>query len=312
MGVTMNLKKIVKELTEYAETRNYKNEGFIKLELTGFMPSHKVGYGRNGVSELLELKTTIIEADGILIEPPSKYGTFCLFVNSPIKIEHNFNGATKGTFIKIKTSESKYKSFAIQQGEDRYKNVYDHLDKPDFTKLNTFKDEFNEFCTKKLSQFNNITHIEDLIDGNERSPNERELTDEFNLKQIENVVRYKFNKPELTEFLEFFNIKLLQFFTFTDKFYINPEYINETKSGFEIGWMSKETYNSLPWTLKVEKCNKIDQVKLKDIEIEQAGYYSHDDRMTILSEQVDAAKAFNKRFKTNKNKALNNILKKVG
>jgi hypothetical protein len=73
--------------------------------------------------------------------------------------------------------------------------------------------------------------------------------------------------------------------------------------------MTRGTYNSLPATLKVEKTREIKTVKLKDLGIEQAGHYSHDDKMTVLPEQVEKAKKFAKHFDASKNKKLKKISK---
>jgi hypothetical protein len=77
----------------------------------------------------------------------------------------------------------------------------------------------------------------------------------------------------------------------------------------EIGWTKSNTYNSLPETLKISLVKDIRSVTLSELGIEGAGYYSHDDRMTVRADQVEEVKAFNKRFNSAKDKVLKKILK---
>jgi len=85
--------------------------------------------------------------------------------------------------------------------------------------------------------------------------------------------------------------------------FIKPTYVKETKTALEIGWVSSGTYNSIPQVLRVEKSRGIKTVSLRDLGIEQDGYYDGHYRCEIQAHQAeDAKRFFSKRFKRSKNK----------
>ena len=96
--------------------------------------------------------------------------------------------------------------------------------------------------------------------------------------------------------------KVLQVFRYTHSFAFSPEYVQETKTSIEFGWMTNFTYYSHPNTLKITRGTGFRTVSLEEIGVEESGYYDHHAHIHIRPEQVKAVKAFNRRFK-NKCKA---------
>jgi hypothetical protein len=69
----------------------------------------------------------------------------------------------------------------------------------------------------------------------------------------------------------------------------------KTQRGFELKGRSFGTYNSVPYFIEVKKAKSLGTIPLQALGIEQKGYYSHDQRCSILKSEALEAKRFFKR-----------------
>lgn len=308
----INFKKLGKTLTEFANSSSYDKPAMLRVEHTAFQPLHKVSRGRNGVSELLELHTRVIEANGILIQPSERSSYVTVYVSSPVKTSHGF-GSNRGSFVRVRDPKGKYHSFetftAWELEDVRINGMINSLGSE--APATYAPDEFKEYLDAERES---VVKLADRESPELSSWEIDRIRRQFAEKFYRELVKYDLDDARLERFEKFLDasgFKLVTYFNFTDKFSMIPEYFDETSQGFEIGWTQTDTYNSLPQTLKVIKSRDIKTVSLAEIGIEGRGYHSHDDRMQILPEQAEKAKKFAARFRAKKNKVTEKVLSAV-
>lgn len=308
--MSRNYKKICNELTEFAKSHDYEKPALLKVEHTAFRPAHKVSRGRNGVSELLELQTRIIEADGVYIHAWERSSLLTVYVSSPVRSQHGF-GSERGSFVRVRDAKGKYHSFeAMTAWEESDINV-NAMQRAlgDYTPADYAPEEFKDFTEGKS------TKVLKLVGGEPVDRDLERLKREFAEKFYRDLVKYDLDDGRTERFEKFLTaigFKLVAYFNFTERFWgVSPDYFEQTRNGFEIGWTTKGTYNSLPQTLKVTKSRGIKTVGLSEIGIEGSGYYSHSDRMQILPEQVKEAKRYAARFRAKQQKITQAVVKQA-
>lgn len=305
-----NYKKICKALTEFTKSDSYDKPALLKAEHTAFRAAHKVSRGRNGVSELLELQTSVIEADGVYINAWERSDLLTVYLSSSIKSNHGF-GSERGSFVRVRDAKGKYHSFeAFTSWEESDINV-DAMARAlgEHAPSEYAAEDFKHFMETKTG------NVVRLADGDSVQPSEydiEQLKRRFAVKFYRDLVKYDLDQgrlQRLEEFIAHIGFKLVAYFSFTERFWgVSPDYFEETSNGFEIGWTAKGTYNALPQTLKVTKSRGIKTVGLAEIGVEGSGYYNHSDRMQILPGQVDEVKRFASRYRSKQAKVTNDIV----
>lgn len=308
-------RKVAKELNEFAKAGTYDKPAVLRAEFTRFEAVHKAMRGRNGVGELVDLRTQVIEADGILIDPDPRLNYLSVYLNAVTRDGHGF-GSDKGVFLRLKDAKGRYHSLTVKTEWKRSEINVDSLmriigeDAPSTLQPEEFKLGLEDRRSRV------VRLVDSETDGTESEwelgQRRREFAKEF----------YRSLTRELddgrTETLEAIMAhvggKVVTVFLFTERYRIfNPDYFEATASGFEVGWHDTQTYNSLPCVLKVSKARSIKTVKLSDLDVERSGYYSHGDQMRVLPEQVPQVKRFAARFRSKatklREKALASALK---
>lgn len=298
-------KKLCRELNEFADSNDYKKPACIRVEFTSFQPIHKAIRGRNSVGELVELQTQVIEADAVHVEQWERSSSLAVYVQARTRSSHGF-GSESGIYLRVRDPKGKYHTLeAYPKWErdevevNRFQSVFGYVEAADF-QPNEFKEfrEENGMKILRLASPGGAIEESEIMDDSNREAMARTFTQEF-YKYLINYQLKDGDTEDFEKFLEFRGFKLVKCFVFTDRFWgISPKYFDHGARGFEIGWRTNSTYNSLPQTLKVFKSKGIKAVKLADLGVEGAGYYSHHDNMRVRTEQVKAAKQFGSRFET--------------
>lgn len=84
--------------------------------------------------------------------------------------------------------------------------------------------------------------------------------------------------------------RIVTCFEFNLKLWFVPKGIKRTKAGVTIAYETNGTYQSLPCIVELKKGSSTKVVSLVEHGVEVRGYYSHDTRLTIRPEQLQAAK----------------------
>lgn len=305
----INYKKLSNDLTDWAQSSDWKRNRTLRVELTSFEPVHRVNRGRNGVSELVELQTVVTEADGVYIETKPRSSLLEVYVSSKVRVEHGFGSKDRGIVIRYRDAKGKYSSI----------NVYpQHYDTELGTLRHVFGYEVGATLDPEGFKYFVDQSTEDVITlaGTKPEPSEsdltklkREFTDKVYYRMVSDLERGC--EQELVKLCEHVGLKLVKTFAFVQRYWVSPQFVNVTSSGIELGWYTNQTYNSLPMVLKISKVKEIRTVKLKDLGIERAGYYSYTDNMQVLPEHVEAAKRFANKFDNAKTKAVKRALEEV-
>lgn len=310
----MNLKQIVKQLNDHVVDSDYRNVKTLRVELTCFDTGHRVSRGRNGVSTLLDLRTTIIEARSLMIETHRNSQLLTVYLYAPTPEDQGSStGRANGVFIKIRDAKGRYRStvlFDARNSSESTGNLLALLDYPDLSAA--YPELFAQFKEGHTTRDAKVFLIGD--DGREdREFTEGEIKRAFTKDLIESAVYPLTNgdTKNLEKILTVLNAKLVTSYVFTDRMSLVPDFVRETRKGVEIGYMTHSTYNSLPVVLKIEKSKGIKTIGLKDIGVEERGYYSHDDRMQVLPSQAKAAREFARSFRVKKNSRVEAALKKA-
>lgn len=116
-----------------------------------------------------------------------------------------------------------------------------------------------------------------------------------------------YSQKEIKDKLNAAGFKILVFFRFNTELRTNiphhhstasgRAYLKRIRNGIEMGGRSSGTYNSLPYVIRIQKVHALKVTKLVDLGIEDKGYYSHDFKCKIPSNQAEKAKQF---FKSRK------------
>lgn len=302
----VNYRKLGNDFTQWAKSGSYDKPRTLRAELTSFNPVHRVNRGRNGVSELVELQTIVTEASGIHFETNPRSSLLEIYINSRVESEHGFGRKDRGVLIKVRDAKGKYHKLNV------YPSHYE-------TELNGLRalfgyevgsafdpEDFKRFRESNTDDVLTIAGTKPELTSNEVRDLQRKYTDTFYYAMASELERG--DQQSLEKLCEFLNFRLVTVFKFVQRYWVSPQFVNVTSSSIEIGWKTNQTYNSLPVVLKVSKAREIRTVKLADLGIEDAGYYSHNDNMQVLPEQVDAAKRFASRFKNAKARAVKRVL----
>lgn len=293
-------KKLAKEFNEYVDASSWNSPKMIQAELTGFFEGiHRVSSGRNGVSQLLELQTKIIECEAVHFETSHDSPFIRVYLKSNVKQTHGF-GRYESNLIQLRDSKGKRINFSVCETWNR-----------EDSEIGAFQSKFGYDSGPELfpEDFKSWKQYASLEDG--ECP-KRAFTMEVYRGIISDLGRYHNGKSEKLEAIcEKLNFKLDGIFSYSESFSISPKYVKRLKNSIEFGWETNSTYNSLPMTLKLTKSSGPKVEKLSDLGIESAGYYSHNDRMLIRADQAKEAKAFQRKFSKSYNEMVNETINKA-
>lgn len=302
-------KKICRELNEFAESNDYRKPRCIRVEFTSFQDPHKAIRGRNGVGELVELSTQVIEADAVHVEQWERSNALAIYVKARTKSDHGF-GPKSGIHLRVRDPKGKYYSLDVYprwEKEEidvgRFQSLFGYESAAEYD-ADGFKEFMSEESTKVVRLADDSTELDETA-----------ASRIFTQSYYRELVSYQLkdgDAEEFEKFLTFKGWKLIKCFVFTERFWgISPKYLEHSDKGLELGWMTHSTYNSLPCTLKIFKARGISTVKLSDLGVEEAGYYSHHDQMRVLPEHADRAKRFARKFKAKTEKIRDTIVKQA-
>lgn len=311
----LNFKTICKALNAHAESDSYDKPATLRVELTGFQAIHKARAGRNGVGELVELVTRVIEAKGVHIATHDRSNLISVYIRACTRSGHGF-GSDKGVFLRLKDAKGKYHSVECRTAWETDEIEVNNLSRVigETVPAEFQAEEFAEYVKEQRSTVIKLVKQnetpEDAGELNQWAMEQMQRT--FSKKFYQELVKHDLEDERLETFnklLSFAGVSLVTLFVFTERLWcISPDYVEETKQGLEIGWTERHTYNSLPATLRIVKTREIKMVKLADIGVETSGYYNHGDNMRILPEQVAEAKRFAARFRSKQAKVTEKII----
>lgn len=302
----LNYKTICKALNAHAESGSYDKPATLRVEHTSFQPIHKAQRGRNGVGELVELVTRVIEAEGVHIANHDRSNLISIYIKSRTRSGHGF-GSDMGVFLRLKDAKGKYHSVECRTAWETSEIEVNNLSRVIGETLpSEFEAEaFAEFVEEETAKVVGIKGKHPTVDTDS-------LRRAFSKKFYQEIVKYELEdgrRERFDKLLSFAGVSLVTIFQFTDRVWcISPDYVDQTKQGFEIGWTERHTYNSLPATLRITKVREIKTVKLADIGVETSGYYNHGDNMRVLPEQVAMVKRFASRFRAKQAKVTEKLL----
>jgi hypothetical protein len=180
----MDLKKLAKQLTEYAKSSNYDNHRSIRAELTGFETGHRVDHGRNGVSELLNLQTQVIELNGILIENSSRCSLLSIYMHATVKSSQRCFEHNETTFIKIRKANGKYEHCELA---GTHKEIIDRLqwllERPDLADFDA--QSFERFVYEKTNESQEAKKVTHLVKDEFKAPSLKELRRDFSTQILD-------------------------------------------------------------------------------------------------------------------------------
>jgi len=299
----MNFKKLTKEFNQAIKSDD-SYQSSIMVEEHIFTQRHGIDAGRNGVSKVLSFERVLTECRELRILTNSKSERIRILLAESTRREHSF-GQEKSIYVKLKVN-GKYDDFTMQKRSENhfaFERMFDSVDV-----LSIFKTEYDAFVESNK--------LDGTIDLETKKQNERS---EYELKRLFKGELFKnlldllvYYRREFDEKLKLLGGEVVDIFEFSREINVYPEFVEELKNGVEIGYETKQTYNSLPQTIKITRQkNQTKTIKLADIGVEGRDYYSHDDRMAILPEDLEKVKRFQKRFQSKINSRIERAIKKV-
>lgn len=302
----LNFKSICKRLNQPTASDDYGSSTTLRVEHTSFQAIHKAQRGRNGVGELVELVTRVIEAEGVHIATHDRSNLISVYIMARTKASHGF-GSDTGVFLRMKDAKGKYHSVEARTAWETSEIEVNNLSRVigETIPADFEPEAFAEFLEEEAAKVIGIAKAKREVDTDS-------MRRVFSKKFYQELVKYELEDGRTERFeklLKFAGVSLVTLFQFTDRLWcISPDYVEQTKQGLEIGWTERHTYNALPATLRISRVKEIKTVKLCEIGVEQSGYYDHTDRMRILPEQVTAVKRFASRFRSKQAKVTQRIL----
>lgn len=261
----------------------------LKVSREGFEPKHTVHAGRNEVSKLVDYSKTLIEADSIYIMKPFKDSPsyYRVLIGSRVKNNHGF-GNDYSYYFRVKLN-GKYYDLYLKEDWDlencnvnRLKNLFGY-------ELSSLKEKFEGSNTEPIKSL-------------------RQLTEDY----YQRFVKFSMDREsDCEEFFKSVGASMVRRFKYFKCVSFSADYVKVLRNGVEFGFKTNDTYCSLPVIIKIERVRQIKTVRLRDIGLEESGYYSHSDNLEILPEQVEAVKRFKKRFDRNKKQVIEQVLKEV-
>lgn len=293
-----DLNKLTKEFNDFTDIDRPWDKRLL-LDHTGFNSIHNALAGLNSDNTLLEFQTIKTEIKNVLFDK---------------------NDSRISLYLKSRFSRRNDKQFLIKLSKDKKKfELTIRREKGDY-QLNSLKRQFgndlSEILPNKYEEFKKFNSDEELeetliiLKHKDVSQREYDLKRDFTNKYYEELIN-QFDNSGYEQYLKLLNEALGYqvdlVFEFNFMLSINPAFYKKTKNYVEFGVIRNNTYNSLPEMIRLSKVKEVNHVKLSDILIEKAGYYSHDSKMSIRPEQVKQAKDFHKKFI----KEQKNMLKKI-
>ena len=311
----INYKTICKRFNDHAASDSYDKPAALRVELTGFRSIHKAHRGRNGVGELVDLVTQVIEADGVHVAPSDRSNSITVYVRARTRASHGF-GSDAGTFLRLRDAKGKYHSMELYKTWEENDIKVDGLMRAlgEDTPAAFKPQRFNEFEQEEKEKVVKLVKDSNDAEG-ETSFRKERMRYEFARKFYQELVHDLDHErtEELQELVNFAGARIVTVFKFTDRVanWINPDYVDVSKQGLEIGFTERGTYNSLPATIRIAKVREIRMVKLADLGVELPRYYDHTDKMRVLPEQVEKVRRFAARFRSKQRKVIEKTLNEV-
>ena len=295
MKTRNDYKKLAKEFNQYVEDGSWDDPRMIQAELTGFFAGvHRVSRGRNGVSELLELQTKITECDAVHFEASHDTPYIRVYLKSSVQTSHGF-GRYESKLIQLRDSKGKRVNFSVVEKWDkedieigRFQSLFGYDTMP-----NVFGEDFENWKS--------YTAIEE-----DECPKRKYSQEVY--RQIVQDLEHSRTSEKLEAICKALGFKLDGIFSYSESFSIHPKYVKQTRNAIEFGWETNSTYNSLPMTLKLTKSRGPKVEQLSKIGVESAGYYSHNDKMMIRADQVEAARKFKRKFNKSQKDTIEAVL----
>jgi hypothetical protein len=270
----VQLRQLNRQLSEVRS-----KHGQVAAELTGFEESHHYGYGRNGASTLVDFKTTVIQLDGIYFHRPYKSIVDVLLYSRVTAGQSGFGRRLAWRVIYRRSGKQGYVDVATDsfnhgswvENSDRYLSLFDELTREKI-RQNPYGWEPNEELAAGV-----------------RLSKKRAYTGE----------------SKVLDALKLNGVEVLAVVPYTHRVSVSVLWVKRSKRSLTLGWQTRGTYNSLPSTLKVSwtpkeswKAPIVKTVRLKDIGVEESGYYTHSDHAEVLPSQLAAVRRFARAFKS--------------
>ncbi len=311
----VNYRKVSKEYTEHARSSDYDKSASLEARLTRFVSSNLVSGGRNGQNTLVDLQTRVIEADGLYIETSPRSSLVAVYLSSRVRRQsgdcstETMEGSRsrQGVLIRYKTPKGKYDSRCLFADSDSMIDTLKAIFGYDIgPKVNA--EGYQWFLENQTDNVVDLQGNEVKVEPTEEHAREYTYT---LYREVLSDLNYRESSETLERIAKALGFTIVKVFPFVEKFWFSPEYVNETASSIEFGWMTNATYNSLPVTLSIRKVTETKTVRLADLGIEGRGYYDHYDKFSVLPEHVEAAKEFASKFERSKRRMMTRILKEV-
>lgn len=264
-----NLRKLNDKLNSHID---HWNEQSVIVSIESFQPLHIADCQRNNTSMLMDFQKKVITCQNLYLVRPiylsSNTNSLKLYIKSKGYEDNNYTNNTV-RYVEYKDAKNRKSSFSISS--------------------ESLKAHFN---------------LDQLI-GKELDVDQLENSKDFEeqVKRKIDSLAYKLNSDDqygekaIEEFFKSVNLTLLNHFCYNYEYDFSISKLKTNDKKIQIAYIDTKTYNSIPAMITIElKSTPLELVKLHELGIEKAGYYSHHDKMSILPEQKEEVLNFMKRF----------------
>lgn len=257
-----------------------KDSGYVKH--TSFVQIDVAQGQRNGVSSVVQLVERLIEFKGLYIFKGHRWNPK-IYVNGTANTSHGFGSKKQVLLI--------YRDFKGHKESAELYRTWDYVD---------FKIDLIGYGNQDRN-FKNHEKLNSKPYEVRRRYTQwlREVLRRETYSEMSDLERGTIS-DDLKNLYSHCGIELIKSVPYTDSFdTYGVAFFKNKGMSFKIGFKKSSTYNSLPETLEVQfKRTEIKFKKLKDLKIEERGYYSHYDNMAVKPEHVEQVKKFYRKFKS--------------
>lgn len=273
------------------------------LTWSHFIRPHRVGYGRNGVSQMIHFIESKMDLESVRLErgfgPDSTYLHF--YAKTRVRPAQCGSGedVEDGYRVTFRNSKGKLDTCSVYPGgsNDRAHELLKVL---------------NPYIEKTVAEEAASEKSEDdpqiikLHTDEQEADNLRERRQELVKHLMWRVCRDTDSDNGLKAFNEAYGVEVTEVFHYNFHLAIHVKFATVKRGRIELGYRTNGTYNSLPGTLTLQfktvkdtwRAPALFEVKsLSDMGVEFPGYYSHSDRETIDPAQAAQVSKFARAFK---------------
>lgn len=276
-----HLNRLNAEFKAFINSHTWEKPRHAIVSIQEFAQMDRFNAGRNGVSDVVQLVTKTMEADSIYFDKSGRRGYVSLYLQAGTRSNHGFGSDGQSMLIVFRDSKGRRDSVEVQDAWDSDKIEVERI-------LRLVENQ----VFKGLKYWSH-KHQDRKARIIKRLQHELKYHSSMARGKLSKVIQYLFKRSGL---------ELIECIPFTHRYWglmYTTKYIKNSKARIEFGMKSVSTYCSLPWTLTIElRKSELNLIKLCDLGVEEAGYYSHHDNMKIRPEHLKQVKAFHKRFKT--------------